>query len=55
MKSKIGVTLFVIGFIMAVLGFCSLDTEECYTQVVIFTLVGLAGVGIGGVILQIFD
>ena len=55
MKSKIGVGLFIIGLIIAVLGVCSLDTEEYYTQVAIFTMAGFGCMGIGGFMAQIFD
>ena len=55
MKSKIGVTLFIIGFFLAVIGVCSLDSDVWYTQITIITMIGFASMGIGATILQIFD
>ena len=55
MRDKIGITLAIIGFLMTALGFCSLDTQEYFYQVVAFTVGGLALVGIGCLILQIFE
>lgn len=55
MKEKIGIAIAIIGLFMTAIGFCSLDTQKHFCGVVIFTICGLALVGIGGLILQIFD
>ena len=55
MSEKIGIVLMVIGFIVTALGFCSLDTDRYFTQVVIVTVIGLILFAVGGLILQIFD
>ena len=55
MREKIAIAITIIGLLMTMLGFCSLDSDECFKQVLAFTIIGLALFGVGGYLLQIFD
>ena len=52
---KIGVALFIIGFFMAVIGMCALDSKEYYMQIAIFTMIGFTSMGIGMIITGIYE
>ena len=54
-KEALGLFLTIIGFIVTFIGFCSLDSEQYFHQVFLFTLGGLALFAIGAALLQIFD